>query len=113
VKLDHGSLALVFAGLSRNDIDLVTEILAGLAKAVLGPGGVLVRGEDRLRARCGFCHSDLATEDLAAVACDECSAVVHVLCWEEHGHGCPCSLQGALDAAVVRLSSGGSVASAR
>jgi hypothetical protein len=88
VKLDHRSLALV-ARIGRDEVDTVCEALGGLAEAVLAPGGVLVHGEDALRARCGFCHEDLAAVDLAAVACDACTAIVHELCWAEHGHACP------------------------
>jgi hypothetical protein len=89
VKLEKGSLALVFAGLSRADIDTVSALMGRLGQSVMGPGGVLVRGEDTLHARCGFCHEDLADCDLATLACEDCSAVVHELCWAEHGHRCP------------------------
>lgn len=89
VKLERRSLALVLGGAKRADIEALCEHLSGVADAVLGPGGVRVHGEDAQGARCGFCHADLASEEeLAAVACEECSTVVHQLCWTEHGR-CP------------------------
>jgi hypothetical protein len=88
VKLDRRSLAIVVARSGRADLDALTDLLAALAGAVQLQGGVLVRGEDALRARCGFCHADLAEEALPTVACELCSTVVHELCWAEHGH-CP------------------------
>ena len=88
LRLDRRKLSLVVAHVKRADLDAVGALLDRLACAVLLGGGVTVRGEDGLKARCGFCHADVDEEGLAHVACELCSTPVHDLCWTEHGR-CP------------------------
>jgi len=87
LRLDQNELALVLQA-GRRELDRVTRLLEELDRALLAGQSVLVKAADTERARCGFCHAELALEALATTACDRCSTPVHELCWEEHGH-CP------------------------
>src|SRR5947209_1683175 len=46
VKLERRSLAVVLSAVRRADVDALAAVLAGLADAVLAPGGVTIHGAD-------------------------------------------------------------------